>query len=69
MYQVIFHINIRISFFFNVFLISGLNMNLNKHYFYFTQQGVCVSVLDALTKLTFGCILKRRCWSACSRRC
>ena len=33
---------------------------LSKHYFYFTQQGVYLSKLDALTKLTFGCILEQR---------
>ena len=29
-------------------------------FFYFTQQGVCLSKLDVLAKLTFGCILERR---------
>ena len=28
-------------------------------FFYFTQQGVCLSKLDVLAKLTFGCILER----------
>ena len=62
--QVIFKMMISFSFTsldkYSTILVWVEIFKLSKHYFYFTQQGVYLSKLDALTKLTFGCILEQR---------